>query len=31
LLWFWLVVGAPLIVLVFFILAASKELSLPAL
>jgi hypothetical protein len=30
LLWSWLVVGAPLIVMVFFILAASKDLSLPA-
>ncbi len=30
LLWFWLVVGAPLIVVVFFILAASKDLSVPA-
>jgi MFS family permease len=30
LLWSWLVVGAPLIVVVFFILAASKDLSLPA-
>jgi hypothetical protein len=29
LLWFWLVVGAPLIVVVFFILAGSKDLSLP--
>ena len=26
----WLVVGAPLIVVVFFILAGSKDLSLPA-
>jgi hypothetical protein len=30
LLWAWLVVGAPLIVVVFFILAASKDLSVPA-
>lgn len=30
LLWSWLVVGAPLIIVVFFILAASKDLSLPA-
>jgi hypothetical protein len=30
LLWSWLVVGAPLIVVVFFILAASKDLSVPA-
>jgi hypothetical protein len=30
LLGFWLVVGAPLIVVVFFILAGSKDLSLPA-
>ena len=30
LLWSWLVVGAPLIVVAFFILAASKDLSLPA-
>jgi MFS family permease len=30
LLWSWLVVGAPLIVVVFFILAGSKDLSLPA-
>ena len=30
LLWSWLVVGAPLIVVVFFILAATKDLSLPA-
>ncbi len=30
LLWFWLVAGAPLTVLIFFILAASKELSLLA-
>jgi MFS family permease len=30
LLWSWLVVGAPLSVVVFFILAASKDLSLPA-
>ena len=29
LLWSWLVVGAPLIVVVFFILAGSKDLSLP--
>ena len=29
LLWSWLVVGAPLIVVVFFILAGSKNLSLP--
>jgi MFS family permease len=29
LLWSWLVVGAPLIVIVFFILAGSKDLSLP--
>jgi len=30
LLWFWLVVGAPLVVVVLFILAASKDLSVPA-
>ena len=30
LLWSWLVVGAPLIVVVFFILAGSKDLSVPA-
>lgn len=30
LLWFWLVIGAPMIVVVFFILAGSKELSLAA-
>jgi hypothetical protein len=30
LLWFWLVVGVPLIVVFFFILAGSKELSLAA-
>jgi hypothetical protein len=30
LLWFWLIVGAPLVVVVFFILAASKDLSVPA-
>lgn len=30
LLWAWLVIGAPLIVVVFFILAGSKNLSLPA-
>jgi hypothetical protein len=30
LLWAWLVVGAPLLVVVFFILAGSKDLSLPA-
>lgn len=29
LLWSWLVVGAPLVVVVFFILVASKDLSLP--
>lgn len=29
LLWSWLVVGAPLILVVFFILAGSKDLSLP--
>ena len=29
LLWSWLVVGAPLIIVVFFILAGSKDLSLP--
>ena len=29
LLWSWLVVGAPLIVIVFFILAGSKDLPLP--
>jgi len=29
-LWFWLVIGAPMIVVVFFILAGSKELSLAA-
>jgi MFS family permease len=29
LLWSWLVVGAPLVVVVFFILLASKSLSLP--
>ena len=29
LLWSWLVVGAPLVVVVFFILLASKDLSLP--
>ena len=28
LLWAWLVVGAPLVILVFFVLVASKELSL---
>ena len=30
LLWFWLVVGVPLIIVFFFILAGSKELSLAA-
>lgn len=30
LLWSWLVVGAPLVVVVFIILAASKDLTLPA-
>jgi MFS family permease len=30
LLWSWLVVGAPLTIVVFFILAGSKDLSLPA-
>jgi MFS family permease len=30
LLWFWLVVGLPIIIVVFFILVASKDLSLPA-
>jgi MFS family permease len=30
LLWSWLVVGAPLIVVVFFILVGSKDLSVPA-
>jgi hypothetical protein len=30
LLWFWLVVGLPVIIMVFFILAGSKDLSLPA-
>ena len=30
LLWFWLVIGAPMIVVVFFILAGTKELSLTA-
>jgi hypothetical protein len=29
-LWFWLVIGAPMIVVVFFILAGTKELSLAA-
>ena len=29
-LWAWLVVGAPLVVIVFFILLASKDLSIPA-
>jgi hypothetical protein len=29
LLWSWLVVGAPLVVVVFFILVASKDMSLP--
>lgn len=27
LLWFWLVIGAPLIIVIFFVLAATKELS----
>jgi len=30
LVWFWLVIGAPMIVVVFFILAGTKELSLAA-
>jgi hypothetical protein len=30
LLWFWLVIGVPMIVVVFFILAGTKELSLMA-
>lgn len=28
LLWFWLVIGAPMIVVIFFVLAASKDISL---